>query len=352
MKLTMASSPHNHSHKSLNKLMLTVIAACIPGFIAQVIFFGTGVVIQLVLALITVSVAEATIMKMRKRPTFQTLKDGSAWLTGVLLALSIPPLAPWWIIVIGCLFSIVIVKQLYGGLGFNLFNPAMAAYVLLLISFPVQMTAWLPVSDLLGNSIDFSQQLGVIFTDFTATGFSVDQLRVGIDGMTMATPLDTVKTDIAHGLTASESMQSPLFNEWVGKGWGWVNLGFLIGGLYLIKSKVINWHIPVSLIVTLAVCSGIGYIASPGTEAGIIFHLFSGATMFAAFFIATDPVSAATTNKGRLIYGAIIGLLIYLIRTFGGFPDAVAFAVILLNMAVPLIDYYTQPRTYGHGVKK
>ena len=226
MKLTMASSPHNHSHKSLNKLMLTVIAACIPGFIAQVIFFGTGVVIQLVLALIAVSVAEATIMKMRKRPTFQTLKDGSAWLTGVLLALSIPPLAPWWIIVIGCLFSIVIVKQLYGGLGFNLFNPAMAAYVLLLISFPVQMTAWLPVSDLLGNSIDFSQQLGVIFTDFTATGFSVDQLRVGIDGMTMATPLDTVKTDIAHGLTVSESMQSPLFNEWVGKGWGWVNLGF------------------------------------------------------------------------------------------------------------------------------
>jgi Na+-translocating ferredoxin:NAD+ oxidoreductase subunit D len=214
------------------------------------------------------------------------------------------------------------------------------------------MTAWLPVTDLLGNPIGLNQQLSVIFTDFTAAGFSVDQLRVGIDGMTMATPLDTVKTDIAHGLTVSESMQSPLFNEWVGKGWGWVNLGFLIGGLYLIKSKVINWHIPMSLIVTLAICSGIGYIASPGTEPGIVFHLFSGATMFAAFFIATDPVSATTTNKGRLIYGAIIGLLIYLIRTFGGFPDAVAFAVILLNMAVPLIDYYTQPRTYGHGVKK
>lgn len=352
MKLTMASSPHNHSHKSLNTLMLTVIAACVPGLIAQLFFFGSAVLIQLFLALITVSIAEAVIMKMRKRPAIATLSDGSAWLTAVLLALSIPPLAPWWIIVIGCLFAIVIVKQLYGGLGFNLFNPAMAAYVLLLVSFPVQMTSWLPATELLAKPIDFSQQLNVIFSGFTSAGFSVDQLRVGIDGMTMATPLDTVKTDVAHGLTVSESMQSSLFNHWVGKGWGWVNLGFLIGGVYLIKTKVINWHIPVSFIAMLALCSSIGYLVAPGTEPGLVFHLFSGATMLGAFFIATDPVSAATTNRGRLIYGALIALLVYLIRTFGGFPDAVAFAVLLINMAVPLIDYYTQPRTYGHGVKK
>ncbi|MGS0535368.1 electron transport complex subunit RsxD [Pseudoalteromonas sp. SaAl2] len=352
MKLTMASSPHNHSHKSLNKLMLTVILACIPGLIAQLVFFGTGVLIQLILALVTVSVAEAAIMRIRKRPALTALSDSSAWLTAVLLALSIPPLAPWWIIVIGCLFAIIIVKQLYGGLGFNLFNPAMAAYVLLLISFPVQMTAWLPTADLLAKPITFTQQLSVIFNGYTTAGFSVDQLRVGIDGMTMATPLDTVKTDVAHGLTITESMQSPLFNQWLGKGWGWVNLGFLLGGLYLIKTKVINWHIPVSFIATLAICSGIGYLVAPGTEPGIVFHLFSGATMLGAFFIATDPVSAATTNRGRLVYGALIGLLIYLIRTFGGFPDAVAFSVLLLNMAVPLIDYYTQPRTYGHGMKK
>lgn len=168
----------------------------------------------------------------------------------------------------------------------------------------------------------------------------------------MATPLDTIKTDIAHGLTVTESMQKPIFNEWAGHGWVWVNLGFLAGGLYLLKEKIINWHIPVSFIASLALCSGIGYIAAPGTEPGIIFHLLSGATMMAAFFIATDPVSAATTNKGRLIYGAAIGLLVYLIRTFGGFPDAVAFSVLLLNIAVPLIDYYTQPRTYGHGAAK
>ena len=136
MKLTMASSPHNHSHKSVNKLMLTVIAACVPGLIAQLVFFGTGVLIQLVLALTTVSLAEAVIMKMRKRSATAALNDGSAWLTGVLLALSIPSLAPWWIIVIGSLFAIIIVKQLYGGLGFYLVNPSMAAYVLFLITFP------------------------------------------------------------------------------------------------------------------------------------------------------------------------------------------------------------------------
>ncbi|MBQ4833326.1 electron transport complex subunit RsxD [Pseudoalteromonas sp. MMG010] len=352
MKLTMASSPHNHSQKSLSKMMLSVIAACIPGFIAQVIFFGTGVIIQLVLALICVSVFEAIIMVLRKRSIFAALSDGSAWLTGVLLALSIPPLAPWWVIVIGSFFAIVMVKQLYGGLGFNLFNPAMAAYVLLLVSFPVQMTAWMPVTELLSQPTTLAQQLSIIFHNFTSTGFSLEQMRTTVDGMTMATPLDTIKTDIAHGLTVTESMQKPIFGEWAGLGWVWVNLGFLLGGVYLLKSKIINWHIPISMLVSLALCSAIGYVANPGTEPGIIFHLFSGATMLGAFFIATDPVSASTTNKGRLIYGAIIGLLIYLIRTFGGYPDALAFSVLLLNMAVPLIDYYTQPRTYGHGEVK
>lgn len=352
MKLTMASSPHNHNHKSLSRLMLTVILACLPGFIAQLYFFGFGVLIQLVIAIITVSICEAAVMRLRNRPIWPALNDGSAWLTGVLLALSIPPLAPWWVMVIGCVFAIVIVKQLYGGLGFNLFNPAMSAYVLLLISFPVQMTSWLPVSELLANSLSLSEQLSVVFNGFTSAGFSLDQIRVGIDGLTMATPLDTVKTDVAHGLTTSESMSKAQFNEWLGLGWGWVNLGFLLGGLYLLKAKLINWHIPVSFIASLALCSGIGFIASPGTEPGVVFHLFSGATMLGAFFIATDPVSAATTNRGRLVYGALIGLLIYLIRTFGGYPDAIAFSVLLINMAVPLIDHYTQPRTYGHGVSE
>jgi electron transport complex protein RnfD len=352
MKLTMASSPHNHSHKSVNKLMLTVIAACIPGIIAQVYFFGFGVIIQLCLALIVASLTEAFMLKMRNRPVWPALSDGSAWLTAVLLAISIPPLAPWWIIIIGTAFAIGMVKQLYGGLGFNLFNPAMAAYVLLLISFPVQMTNWVPVSQFIAEPLSMADQLSLIFFEVTGNGKDILLATASIDGTTMATPLDEVKTAVSQNLTVSEAMNGDQFGEYAGIGWLWVNLAFLAGGLYLIKSKVINWHIPVAMLASLAFCAAIGFIAAPGSHAGSIFHLLSGATMLGAFFIATDPVSASTTNKGRLIYGACIGLLVYVIRNYGGYPDAVAFAVLLMNMAVPLIDHYTQPRTYGQGAAK
>ncbi|KAF7775180.1 electron transport complex protein RnfD [Pseudoalteromonas citrea] len=352
MKLSMASSPHNHSQKSVRSLMITVICACIPGILTQAYFFGFGVLIQLVIALVTASAVEAAILKLRNKPILPALNDGSAWLTAVLLAISIPPLAPWWITVIGIIFAIAMVKQLYGGLGFNIFNPAMGAYVLLLIAFPVQMTSWMPAEQLLTTAIPLSDQLALIFTQMNGTGLTLDDVRVNADGVTMATPLDAIKTAVSQNYTVSEAMLGMQFSDYAGIGWQWVNVAYLLGGIYLIKTKVINWHIPVSLIATLAICSAIGYIVSPGTQAGSAFHLFSGATMLGAFFIATDPVSACTTDKGRLIFGAAIGLLIYLIRHFGGYPDAVAFAVLLMNMAVPLIEHYTQPRTYGHGAKK
>ncbi|SFC39137.1 electron transport complex subunit RsxD [Pseudoalteromonas denitrificans] len=349
LELNMSSSPHSHSQKTLSNMMMTVILACIPGLLVQMYFFGLGVLFQCLLALIAAICAEAFVLKLRKRPVLATIKDNSAILTALLLALSIPPLAPWWVIVIGTLFAIIIVKQLYGGLGFNLFNPAMAGYVLLLISFPVQMTSWLPVNALQQHHLGMLDQLHVIFTGFSDAGFSVNQLRMNIDGITMATPLDTLKTDISKGLTVTESLAGNVFNGFAGKGWFWVNLAFLFGGLYLIKIKVINWHIPIAMLASLAFCAILGPLFSPDIHAGPVFHLVGGATMLGAFFIATDPVSAATTNKGRLIYGALIGLLVYLIRAYGGYPDAVAFSVLLLNLAVPLIDYYTKPRTYGHG---
>ncbi|MEI5640718.1 MULTISPECIES: electron transport complex subunit RsxD [unclassified Pseudoalteromonas] len=352
MKLTMASSPHNHSHKSVSRLMLTVMAACIPGVLVQTYFFGIGVLVQLLLALITVSLSEALVLKLRGRAVWPSLSDGSAWLTGLLLAISIPPLAPWWVIVIGCFFAIAIVKQLYGGLGFNLFNPAMAGYVLLLISFPVQMTSWSPVQTLMLTEPSIIDQVALIFTEVTSQGESLEAWRTAVvDGATAATPLDSVKTATAQGLTVSEAMQGPSFSEYAGKGWQYVNLAFLLGGLYLLKNKIINWHIPVAFIATLAFASAIGYIVAPQSEPGMLFHLLSGGAMLGAFFIATDPVSASTTDRGRLIYGAAIGLIVYVIRQFGGYPDAVAFAVVMMNMAVPLIDHYTQPRTYGHGAK-
>jgi electron transport complex protein RnfD len=352
MKLSMASSPHNHSQKSVRTLMITVMCACIPGILTQAYFFGFGVLVQLVIALITASCVEAFILKLRNRPILSTLNDGSAWLTAVLLAISIPPLAPWWIIVIGIVFAVGMVKQLYGGLGFNIFNPAMGAYVLLLISFPVQMTSWIPPEQFLASPITLIDQFSLIFTQTNHAGLALDTVRISVDGTTMATPLDAVKTAVSQNFTVSEALKGAQFSNYAGIGWQWVNVAYLVGGLYLLRAKVINWHIPISMIATLALCSAIGYVVSPGSQAGFIFHLFSGATMLGAFFIATDPVSACTTDRGRLIFGAAIGLLVYLIRHFGGYPDAVAFAVLLMNMAVPLIEHYTQPRTYGHGANK
>lgn len=351
MSFRIASSPHHHSQQHTSVLMRKVALACLPGIAAQCYFFGYGVLIQLLLAIVTASASEALILSWRGKPVLPRLRDNSALLTAVLLAVAIPSFAPWWIIVLGTAFAIIVVKQLYGGLGHNLFNPAMAAYVLLLISFPQQMTSWLPPQSLQVQQQHALDPVCAIFTDFSCAGYSLTQLKTDADGMTMATPLDTLKTDLAAGRTASESQQHAVFASFGGIGWNWVNLAFLAGGLWLLQQKIIQWRIPVAVLGTLALCSLLAYLIEPDRNASPIFHLLSGGTMLAAFFIATDPVSASTTERGRLVYGALIGLLIFLIRRFGGYPDAVAFAVMLANLSVPLIDYYTRPRTYGHRPK-
>lgn len=348
MAFNIASSPHAHSRRSTNDIMRNVILCCGLGFAAQWYFFGWGVVFQVLLAGSLAVLAECLVLTIRKRPLRQ-IRDNSALLTGILLGLSIPPLAPWWIAVIGIFFAIIVAKHLYGGLGQNLFNPAMVAYVVLLISFPVPMTSWLPPASISDHPVTLMESLHVIFTGFTADGFSVHQLRNGIDGVTMATPLDTLKTAMTAGFTTSEAMESPVFGTLAGIGWTWVNVGFLLGGMVLLKLRIIQWQIPVAMLSSLFVISFLGYMISPDGAASPLIHLFSGATMLGAFFIATDPVSASTTLRGRLIFGAMVGILTYLIRTFGGFPDGVAFSVLLANMCVPLIDYYTRPRTYGHS---
>lgn len=349
MSFKVASSPHHHSMKKTPVLMRTVIYACIPGIIAQYYFFGAGNLIHVFLACITALLCEALVLSLRERPVRKHLMDFSALLTAILLGISLPPLAPWWITVLGTAFAIIIVKQLYGGLGSNPFNPAMAGYVMLLVSFPLQMTMWLPAKPLLAMDMSFLDSLSIIFTGFNIEGYSVNQLRMDIDGITMATPLDTLKTDLGLGLTAMESMSKPVFSPMSGIGWEWVNLAFLLGGIYLLKVKAIKWQIPVSTLATLFAISFIVFMASPDQSGDPIFHLFSGATMLGAFFIATDPVSASTTDKGRLIFGCVIGALVYIIRAWGGYPDAFAFAVLLANMMVPLIDQLTQPKVYGHS---
>ena len=268
---------------------------------------------QVLLAILVALSCEAAVMKLRNRNIKASLSDNSAMLTAILIGVAIPPLAPWWMIVMGTAFAIVIVKHLYGGLGHNLFNPAMAAYVLLLVSFPVQMTTWIAPSTVALHSPSLVESLQLIFN--VGAHVNMEQFRLGIDGMTMATPLDTLKTDLSMGLTTTESLTKAIFDGSTGVGWFWVNLAYLAGGLVLLKLKAIRWHISTGVLLGLFVASSIGFLLSPDTQASPLMHLFSGATMLAAFFIATDPVTAATSPRGRIIFGALIGVLVYIIRT-------------------------------------
>ncbi len=345
------SSPFTKKKNSVTELMLWVVGATLLGLAAQVYYFGGGVIVNIILATVTALATEAIILKLRKRPIKQTLFDGSALVTAWLLALALPPLLPWWMTVLGASFAIIFAKQIYGGLGNNIFNPAMVAYVLLLISFPVQMTAWLPPVELAQNPASISETLSFIFTGQGSNGLTVEQMRLGVDSFSMATPLDHIKSELSQGYRIVELKESPIFSNLSGVGWQWVNLGFLIGGIILLFKKVINWHIPFGVLAGIFITSSLLYVSNPDQYLSPLFHWFAGATMLGAFFIATDPVTASTTPKGRIIFGLGIGILTVLIRVFGGYPDAIAFAVLLLNMAVPLIDYYTRPRVYGHQNK-
>ncbi|MCR0998328.1 electron transport complex subunit RsxD [Serratia rubidaea] len=347
--LHIASSPFTHNQQSTSRIMLWVMLACIPGLAAQIWFFGYGSLVQTALAMATALLAEGAVLALRKQPVRARLADNSALLTALLLGISLPPLAPWWMVVIGTLFAIVIAKQLYGGLGQNPFNPAMVGYVVLLISFPVQMTSWLPPEALRAEALPFHDVLLSIFSGQTGQGLTLHQLQMGVDGVSQATPLDGFKTGLRSGHSVEQVLQTPIFSgALAGVGWQWVNLGFLAGGLFMLGRKLIHWQIPFSMLAAIALCSALAWQLDPAHQASPLIHLFSGATMLGAFFIATDPVSASTTPKGRLIYGALIGVLVWLIRVYGGYPDGVAFAVLLANITVPLIDHYTQPRVYGH----
>ena len=349
MVFKIASSPYTHNHRQTSRIMMLVIVAALPGILVQSWFFGWGTFIQLTLAIVAACLAEALVLRLRKQNIARTLADNSALLTGLLLAISIPPFAPWWMVVLGTVFAVIIAKQLYGGLGQNPFNPAMIGYVVLLISFPVQMTSWLPPHEIAAVTPGFMDALQVIFTGHTTAGQDMNALKLGIDGISQATPLDTFKTSLHAGQPVETVLNAAIYHgALAGIGWQWVNVAYLVGGLFLLWQKAIRWHIPVSFLVSLAFCSTLGWLLHPESVASPQMHLLSGATMLGAFFILTDPVTASTTNRGRLIFGALAGLLVWLIRSFGGYPDGVAFAVLLANITVPLIDYYTRPRVYGH----
>jgi H+/Na+-translocating ferredoxin:NAD+ oxidoreductase subunit D len=340
MPLSRLSSPFLSGTNRVTLQMLQLLLALVPAIIAIVYFFGPSVLITIVLAVVVALLTETLMLTLRNRPLKPFLTDGSAIVTAVLLAIALPPLAPWWLTTIGVLFAIIFAKHLYGGLGYNPFNPAMVAYVLLLISFPLEMTTWLPVSTLSEHPLNLASAFNVIFSGQLQSG-------MGIDTISGATPLDAMKTQIGLLQTPTQIINQPLFGLFGGKGWEWINIWFAIGGIFLIYHRVISWHIPVAMLAGLTTISFITWLIAPEATGSPVFHLLSGGTMIGAFFIATDPITAATTIKGKLVFGAGVGLLTYIIRVWGGYPDGIAFAVLLMNMLVPLIDYYTQPKVYG-----
>lgn len=344
MAFIKVTSPHAHGTKSTSFIMQTVLFACIPGILALTVFFGVGTLLNLLLAVGFCLAFEALILKIRHRQIGFYLRDYSAVVTGFLLALAIPPYSPWWMIAVGCFFSIVIAKQLYGGLGYNPFNPAMVGYVVLLISFPLEMTRWAAPSTILLDLQSLPSLSEAIRLTF---GFSTQQ---AIDAYTAATPLDIVKQN-SSALLSDLYKEQRIFSQasWAAAGWEWVNIGFFIGGIYLLYKRIFTWHAPISMLITLCLLSAIFYDNGSSSSTGSpLFHLLSGGTMLGAFFIVTDPVTSAVSNRGRIVYGCGIGLLTYIIRAWGNYPDAVAFSVLLMNFSAPFIDYYTRPRVYGH----
>lgn len=352
----MVSSPHTHSGKLTARIMLWVILAMMPALFTQIYYFGYGVLIQSMLAIVVALIAEFVAIKLRARAPLAYLADFTAVLTGLILAMAIPPYAPYWIIIIGTLCALLLGKQVYGGLGQNPFNPAMIGYVILLISFPLQMTTWMPPLDLLPKPPSFADAISLIFSGLTTDGFTLSQLAHSIDGITQATPLDSAKIFYKSHTELNDFYQLVKMPIFMGngtdfaQGWWQVNLAFLVGGLFLVLKRTIHWQIPVAMLFTFFCLASTTALAG-GTHLSAVSQMFSGAMMFGAFFIATDPVTASITPRGKIVFGALVGLFVYLIRYHGNFPDGVAFAVLLSNICVPLIDHYTRPRVAGYQTK-
>lgn len=335
----MNNSPYFLQPASVQSVMLRVLVALLPGIAAYTWFFGAAILLQLALASIAALAAEALMLGLRGKPLMLFLSDGSALVTAWLIALSFPSIAPWWLTVLGTLLAIIVAKHLYGGLGQNPFNPAMVAFALMIVAYPQLMSQW-PAA----GSTDFAVQWQAIFG------------TRAIDAMTMATPLDALRTAL-HTVETRESVAGvlggiPSIGSLGGKGWEWVAAGYLLGGLWLLQQRIITWHMPTAFLAMLFGTAGLFSLIDTTQFAPPLFHVLTGGAMLGAFFIVTDPVSGATTPKGKLIFAAGVGVLTWIIRTFGAYPDGIAFAILLMNIAAPLIDMYTQPPVFGHKDKR
>ncbi|MCF8347925.1 MAG: RnfABCDGE type electron transport complex subunit D [Bacteroidales bacterium] len=324
-KFTISGSPHVHGDESTKKVMYGVVIAMIPAVLVGVYYFGLDAVRVLLLAVAASLFFEWLIQKyLIKGPL--TINDGSALVTGILVALNVPSDLPGWMVIIGALVAIGMAKMSFGGLGKNVFNPALVARVFLLVSFPVQMTSWpkpTPITDGL------------------------------VDVITGPTPLGIVKEGLGNGQTMSQlSTELPSYTQDmvgnIGGSLGEVSaLALILGGVYMLWRKIITWHIPVSVLATVAIFSGIFWGFDPEHYADPMFHMLTGGLMLGAIYMATDMVTSPMTKSGQLVFGFGVGLLTILIRMWGAYPEGVSFAILIMNAVVPLINKGFKPRRFG-----
>lgn len=327
--LTVSPSPHAHSEQTVPKLMYGVIIALLPAFAVSVFYFGIGMLIITAVSVISCVIFEYLFQKylLKSKPSHL---DGSAALTGLLLAFCLPANLPFWMVIIGALVSIAIAKMTFGGLGNNIFNPALVGRVFLFISFPAAMTS------------------------YPEPG----QWWKYLDATTGATPLSKMSESLANNMSVAEIMKEMPSNMdmFLGKMMGSAGevaaFALILGLIYMLWKKIISWHIPVSILATVLVFTAILNVGNPAKFPTPIFHLLTGGLMLGAIFMATDYVTSPMTAKGMLIYGAGIGIITVLIRSFGAYPEGVQFAILLMNGFTPLINKYVKPKRFGevkHG---
>lgn len=344
MTFVQSPAPHIRKQRSVRAIMFEVCVALIPAAMLHVWFLGPGLVFNALVACAVALASEYLMLRIRNQPVAPFIGDGSAILAALLIAFALPPLTPWWVTATAAAFALIVAKHLYGGLGFNTFNPAMAGYAVVLVSFPTELSLWTvpQASATDGGQLSLLQTL-----QYTLTGSLPEALTW--DQITRATPLDSVQIGLTQGEMLSELFYDPALSAYGAQPWIAINLAILAGGVWLLFRKLIGWQIPAGVLAGVTLSALAGRIMDSDTYSPLFFHLLSGSVMLGAFFIATDPVSAATSRRGRLIYALGIGVLIYSIRAWGSFPDGVAFAVLFMNMLVPLIDHFTIPRAYGHA---
>ncbi len=319
--LTVSPSPHVHSSDSTQKIMYRVVFAMIPAMAWGIYMFGFDAIRVGLISIISCLAFEYLIQKylMKVKPS---ITDGSALITGVLLAFNVPSNLPWWIIIIGAIAAMGIGKLSFGGLGANIFNPAIVGRVFLLISFPAQMTTW-PATN-----------------------------AMAVDGVSAATPLALIKEGIKNGTPVSQIEGLPQLSD-MAIGFNHGSLGeisailLILGGLYMLWKKVITWQIPASIILTVALVSGIFWLIDSEIYVNPLYHILTGGLMLGAIFMATDMVTSPMTGKGQIIFGVGIGLITISIRMFGAYPEGISFAILIMNAFVPLINMYIKPKRFG-----